>query len=152
MNKNLILGLIIVAAVVIAGAFLIKSSPSTQNAPSSTQAEPTAVITGSVTEKEATDSAMSGEVKEITVVGSPFKFDLKTITVKKGQKVKILFKNAQGNHDFVIDEFDVKTQVLNAGEEEAVEFTADQAGTFKYYCSVGNHRAMGMEGTLTVEE
>ncbi len=26
-----------------------------------------------------------------------------------------------------------------------------KAGEYKYYCAVGNHRAEGMEGTLTVQ-
>ena len=36
--------------------------------------------------------------------------------------------------------------------EEVLEFTADKAGSFEYYCSVGEHKAMGMVGTLKVEE
>jgi hypothetical protein len=40
---------------------------------------------------------------------------------------------------------------VGAGASDVVEFTADKAGTFEYYCSVGNHRAMGMKGTLTVK-
>ena len=31
------------------------------------------------------------------------------------------------------------------------EHTFNQTGTFEYYCSVGNHRAMGMKGTLIVQ-
>ena len=32
-----------------------------------------------------------------------------------------------------------------------VEFVASIAGTFEYYCSVGEHRAKGMKGNLIVE-
>jgi plastocyanin len=28
---------------------------------------------------------------------------------------------------------------------------ADKKGTFEYYCSVGQHRALGMKGKLVVE-
>lgn len=152
MNKNLTIGIVVVLVLVVGGAFLMKSSPSTRNAPSTTQTQTeTTVPTEIIVEKEATDSALPSEVKEITVSGSPFKFDPKTITLKKGQKVKILFKNTKGTHDFVIDEFDVRTPVIQSGEEATVEFVANKVGIFEYYCSVGNHRAMGMKGALTVE-
>lgn len=54
-------------------------------------------------------------------------------------------------HDFVVDELKIKTAVINNGQEDFVEFTADKAGTFEFYCSVGNHRAMGMVGKITVQ-
>ena len=90
-------------------------------------------------------------VREFTVNGDNFKFDLKTITVNKGDKVKINFVNKEGKHDFVLDEFNIATKVLNAESSESVEFVADKVGTFEYYCSVGEHRAMGMVGNLTVK-
>ena len=92
------------------------------------------------------------EVKEFTVTGGNFKFAPNTLSVKKGDKVRIVFKNAEGFHDFKIDEFNVATKQIQGGAEETVEFTADKAGSFEYYCSVGKHRAMGMKGTLTVTE
>ncbi|KKT09719.1 MAG: Plastocyanin [candidate division WWE3 bacterium GW2011_GWB2_43_22] len=57
----------------------------------------------------------------------------------------------EGTHDLRLDEFNVATKLLKAGETDTVEFTADKAGVFEYYCSVGEHRKMGMVGTLTVE-
>lgn len=54
-------------------------------------------------------------------------------------------------HNFVVDELGVKTKTIKGGEEDVVEFTPDAAGTFEYYCSVGEHRAKGMKGTLIVE-
>lgn len=146
MNRNIIIGIIVAAVLAVGAAMLLRTAPSQQN----TQATPTPTqvmeSTPEVTGEE------SGEVKEITITGSAFKFDPSTITVNKGDKVKITFKNAGGTHDFVIDEFNVKTPVIQGGVESVVEFTADQAGSFEYYCSVGNHREMGMEGTLVVEE
>ena len=90
-------------------------------------------------------------VKEFTVQGQNFSMTPNKITVNKGDKVKITFKNTGGMHDFVLDEFNVKTNPIESGQEATVEFTADKAGSFQYYCSVGNHRAMGMFGTLTVK-
>lgn len=91
-------------------------------------------------------------VQEITVEGSKFKFEPSTITVKKGQKVKLIFKNIEGIHDFRVDELGIATEVIEENEQESVEFTADKIGSFEFYCSVEEHRAMGMVGTLVVEE
>ncbi len=96
-------------------------------------------------------SPSASSVAEFTVTASNFKYDLKTIKVKKGDTVKILFKNSEGFHDFNINEFDVTTSQIGAEEEDEVEFVADKIGTFEYYCSVGTHRKMGMVGKLVVE-
>ena len=61
-----------------------------------------------------------------------FSFTPSAVTVKKGEAVKIVFKNADGFHDFKIDAFKVATQRINTGGEEIVEFVADKAGTFEY--------------------
>jgi plastocyanin len=90
-------------------------------------------------------------VKEFIVSGQNFSFTPSTITVKKGDKVKITFKNTLGFHDFKIDEYGLATKQMQAPFEEVLEFTADKEGSFEYYCSVGQHRAMGMKGTLVVE-
>jgi plastocyanin len=90
-------------------------------------------------------------VKEFTISGKNFSFTPSLITVKKGDKVKITFQNTAGFHDFKIDEYGVATKKSQAPDTEVLEFTADKAGSFEYYCSVGNHRSMGMKGILKVE-
>jgi plastocyanin len=89
-------------------------------------------------------------MKKYTVTGANFSFDPKEISVKKGDTVQITFKNAEGFHDFMIDEFGVKTNKVQAGSQEVVKFVASKTGEFQYYCSVGQHRANGMWGTLKV--
>ena len=110
--------------------------------------EPTeAVLEGDAVGKSETN----GVAKEFTIEASPYKFSVTEIRVKKGDTVRILVKTMKGSHDLVIDEFELATSQLAEGEEEEVEFVADRVGTFEYYCSVGNHRAMGMVGKLIVE-
>ncbi len=94
---------------------------------------------------------IENETKEFTVSGNNYAFDLKEIKVKKGDTVAITFKNEVGNHDLLIDEFDVDTDLVPAGQSKKVTFVASKAGSFEYYCSVGQHRQMGMKGTLIVE-
>ena len=91
------------------------------------------------------------DIKEFTVFASNFKFSVNEIKVKKGDKVRIIFKNEGGTHDWVLDEFTAKTDRVQSGQSDTVEFVADKTGTFEYYCSVGSHRQMGMKGKLIVE-
>ncbi len=96
-------------------------------------------------------STSVGTVKTFTVSGGNYFFSPKTLTVNKGDTVKIVFTNSGGVHDFRIDAFNVATKQIKNGETDTITFVADKSGTFEYYCSVGNHRAMGMVGTLTVK-
>lgn len=98
-----------------------------------------------------TSTTPDATVKTFTVTGSNFAFAPKTLSVNKGDTVKIIFKNSGGMHNFVLDEFGVRSAVIGSGQEATLQFIADKTGGFEYYCSVGEHRAMGMWGTLTVK-
>ena len=118
------------------------------------KAEAPEVKTSAVEEKpesEAAPNVTVGTVKEFTVAGKNFAFTPSTLTVQKGDRVKITFKNENGFHDFVIDEYGIATKQTQSPTTEVLEFTASKAGSFEYYCSVGTHRAMGMKGTLVVK-
>ncbi len=78
-------------------------------------------------------------------------FTPKEITVKKGEKIRLKINATSGNHNFNFDEFGVKAETPT-GQVTVVEFTADQAGEFQYYCSKPGHRAAGHFGTLKVVE
>ncbi len=54
-------------------------------------------------------------------------------------------------HDLRIEEFGVYTgELLQDEQTVVVEFVANQAGTFVYFCSIPGHRQVGMEGKLIV--
>lgn len=156
----MIVVVVIVALIIIAGVvgFTFINSANTNSSPTTTP--PDAMMDESMNMEEdksatpgasETGGAMESEQGTIVVNGSSFAFSPKSITVKKGEKVTILFKNTGGVHDFTIDEFDIKTKQIQSGQSEEVSFTPTETGTFEYYCSVGNHRQMGMTGTLIVE-
>jgi len=91
-------------------------------------------------------------VKSFSIVGSDFKFTPNSMTVNKGDTVKITFTNSDENlHNFVLDQFNVRTTPAAANKPQTVQFVADKTGSFEFYCSVGNHRQMGMVGTLVVK-
>lgn len=98
------------------------------------------------------DDTEDVEIAEITLRASNFAFSEETITVEEGQLVRLTLISDEGLHDFIIDEIDgAFTSRLGTGEEETIEFFATEAGTYTFYCSVGEHRVLGMEGTLIVE-
>lgn len=147
MEKNKATIIAVVLALAVVGYYLFNSSSPAkiQNADTSQDSQ---------TQTGADNAITQGQdetVKEFNVTGQNFSFSPIIINVSKGDKVKIIFKNAEGTHDFVIDEFNVATKRLKTGEEETIEFTADKSGTFEYYCSVGSHRVMGMKGSLIVK-
>ncbi len=138
--------------------YLTKSTPVSAPAPEipvRTQTEPTPMseaTTTATTMTDTTTATTTTKVVAITIHASNFTFSPATLTVKQGQTVKLTFVNDDGFHDFVIDEFaGARTKQIKAGVSETIEFVAGKQGTFAYYCSVGQHRAMGMEGKLMVE-
>ncbi|GIW69929.1 MAG: hypothetical protein KatS3mg101_0676 [Patescibacteria group bacterium] len=129
----------------------------TSKKPASSIPEPEQITAAQNTENVETEfinETIGEPQKEVRVVvnGSNFKFEPKTINAKVGEKVIVEFNNIEGVHDFRIEEFGIATRILKANESETVEFTADKTGSFEFYCSVGEHRKMGMVGTLVVEE
>jgi nitrosocyanin len=123
---------------------------SQNNAPAASPADAAPQDTASLIPSLAPASA-DGSVKEFTVTAKNYSFTPSALTVKKGDTVKITLDNADGFHDFRIDEFNVATKKIKGGTQDSVQFVADKTGSFQYYCSVGNHRAMGMVGTLVVQ-
>lgn len=152
-NKSLGIGIVIVAVAVLGYAWTKKSQP--------TNTDVNTLSTGEDANASPAPSQTPSqeEVKEFTMTSfyemvddkPKTQFSLKEITVKKGDTVRIKVTNTKGAHDFVIDEYNIKKETpLN--EEVVIEFTADKAGEFVYYCSKPNHRAWGQWGTLKVTE
>lgn len=155
MKNQYIIGLVVVIIVAILGFVFVsqnKSSEPTTEMQPTVSSQPQASDSATMEDdKMASPSGMMDNVHEFMVEASNFKFLPTEIKVKKGDKVKITFKNTGGTHDFVIDEFNVESKRINGGSQDIIEFTADKAGTFEFYCNVGNHRSMGMKGNLIVE-
>ncbi|MBI3589355.1 MAG: cupredoxin domain-containing protein [Candidatus Liptonbacteria bacterium] len=158
MNKNWVIVLAIV--VVLVGGYLFLSKGGTpavtENQPAQTSSDITSPGGGTPVEagmpiKGAGNVVEKEVIRELTVVGTNFKFSVNEIRVRKGETIKLTFKNEGGKHDWKVDEFKAGTKILDGGQEETVQFVANRVGTFEYYCSVGQHRANGMKGSLIVE-
>lgn len=115
-----------------------------------------AAMSGEVmaTESDITEQSpvMSGERYPVDITGKNFEFSETEIRVKKGDTITVNFTSTDGFHDWMVPGLSVATDQVNTGESASVTFTADEAGEFEYYCSVGSHRSLGMTGMLIVEE
>lgn len=98
-----------------------------------------------------TDVVVDAESKVFEVTARNHEFSVTEIRVQEGDTVTINLTAEEGFHDWVVDEFDAATERVEEDGTASVTFVADAAGTYEYYCSVGDHRAMGMVGTLIVE-
>ena len=87
----------------------------------------------------------------IQVKARKYRFDPAVITVKQGDRVKLVITAVDHDHGFSLAPFGVDQQ-LPKGVATPVEFTADKAGTFSFHCShfcgIGHPR---MKGKLVVE-
>ncbi len=128
------------------------SSPATPNAASGISANVTAVVSSSTlpasnnqqpvapssTAQGNVTSAPAAEpngVKEIRMTAKQWEFQPATVTVTRGDRVKLIVKSVDVSHGFALPDFNVNTR-LEPGVDTIVEFTADKAGTFTFFCSV----------------
>ena len=94
----------------------------------------------------------TGKVVEISMTAKNWEFDPGTVTVHKGDTVKITLTSADVAHGFALPEYGINQRV-EPGKPVVVTFVADKSGEFGFRCSVmcgGGHR--GMTGKLIVEE
>jgi len=138
LNKNTIFGLIAVVILIFGGYYFFNPKQQTQAPQQETKTEKEQVITS--------------KAREIIVEGNEFKFSPSSISVEKGEKIMLTFKNVgKFPHNFKVDELGISTKTINGGEENVIEFVSEKSGTFAMYCGVGSHRAQGMEGEVVVE-
>jgi nitrosocyanin len=148
MSRNLVVTVVVVLLLVVAGWFLMRPKVQSTTNPV-VQTETPQSTTSSA---ESTAGAMMAEAKEVKVVATDFAFSPKTISVKQGEKVKITLTNSgKYPHNLKIDELGMMTKIIKSGETDTVELTASKSGTFSMYCSVGDHRQRGMEGTVSIQ-
>jgi plastocyanin len=161
MNRNAIIAVVVILIIIIIGYLVYANSTPVEEVLNETgntlnnvvddMPDTTATSTATTSPATSTPAATTGSVKSFTVEGSSYSFTPSTITVNKGDTVKITFVNKNGIHDLVVDGYNVRTKQIGAGKQETIQFVANKTGTFEYYCSVGNHRAMGMKGSLKVQ-
>lgn len=146
-NKTFLIAGVLIAIVLVVVFLLLRGGgyglPSSQPVPTTgtTRVEERVVIPEEMTEEE----------REIVVEGDEYSFSPASISVGRRERIMLTFRNTgQLPHNLIIDELGVATRTILGGEADTVEFIAETGGTFPFYCSVGNHRSLGMEGEMEV--
>lgn len=139
MNKNLIWSTVIfIALLLVAFGFYLTNDSNKDS-----------IIKNDEISANSVSSAViqaDGNTKIISITAKKYDYTPGTITVKKGEHVKIVVENKDTEHGIVIPD-------LNVRGINSVEFNADKAGTFEFYCPTfcgSGHREM--KGKLIVEE
>jgi cytochrome c oxidase subunit 2 len=92
----------------------------------------------------------SGTLKEFRVIAKQWSFSPSTITVNKGDKVRLILSSPDVAHGIGIIGYDVN-EYIPAGQESTVEFVAENDGRFNIYCNVHCGSGHGnMKGTFVV--
>ncbi|OGK62619.1 hypothetical protein A2334_03395 [Candidatus Roizmanbacteria bacterium RIFOXYB2_FULL_38_10] len=148
MNKTYLIIAVVIVLGLIGLWYFNQPSFSTNNESAPAQSSSAPTSSSSFSSPATTEQEMT----IVQVEAGSFYYKPSIITVKKGQKVKIVMNSVSLMHDFNIDELSVKMPIIQSGGTGSVEFVPDQVGTFEYYCSVGQHRANGQVGSLIVQE
>ena len=110
--------------------------------------------------EETTESSSAGETSESEASGTQtlevssvdFSFELPEDTLAPGTYEITLTNDGDSTHDLVVerDGEDVgASEQIGPGESSTFEVTLEE-GDYVFYCSVGNHRSMGMEVPVQV--
>jgi plastocyanin len=118
---------------------------------SSSGSEATATETASPTETATAESGGGGESVSLAApADGSLKYDKTELSAKAG-KVTIEFDNPSSvPHAVEIEGNGVEEETKTITKDKASVTVDLKAGEYEFYCPVGNHRAEGMEGKLTV--
>jgi len=93
----------------------------------------------------------------VTITLTEFSITPATITVPLGEPVTFVVTNtggAQHNLEVELEDRDIEQRLfatnLMPGETRQATFTFTEPGAWEMYCPVGNHRTLGMQGTILV--
>lgn len=103
-------------------------------------------------EKKAPGSMLAGQVKTVTVTATTWAFEPSSVRVKVGDRVTLVVTSVDVWHGLMLPQFKIDEK-LEPGKTVTVEFTADRAGVFPFWCNVPcgvGHP--DMRGTIIVEE
>ena len=138
-NKLILLGLI--------GAVLLTSGcmDSTQEAPVDNMDVP----------EETGEETQASVDRTITISGGPgVTYNTSEVDVEAGETVRFVYTHEGGRHDLVLEENGQRvagTEVLTTeGATDSFTYTFEEGGSYQFYCSVGTHRAQGMEGDIVL--
>lgn len=109
---------------------------------------------GTTSGSSPTTSTGANVSKVIEVSGVKYSFSPSTITVKKGERVKVDFTNVgRVPHNLRIPSLGVGTRAISGGGSSSFIFTAPESGSFpvRIECTLPGHAERGMVGQVQAE-
>ena len=129
-----------------AGASAEPSSASSSSSSSSPSSAPSSTSPSSSAGEAATSSTLQAALVDFAVEMPETELSAGTYTIEATNE-------GGASHDLVVEGPDgadvAATEILAPGASGSVEVTLEP-GEYVFYCSVGTHRAMGMELVVTV--
>jgi len=111
----------------------------------------TSSAASSASEAPVTSSA-AGEAESITATEADFSISLDEDTLPAGSYTIDVVNDGSSTHDLVVErDGDDIAKSDRIGPGDTTSLTVDlEPGEYVFYCSIGNHRTMGMELTVQV--
>ena len=126
--------------------------PETDSSATTTSASSAEETTESSSAAGETSESESSGTQAIAVTSVDFSFELAEDSFAPGTYEITLTNEGNSTHDLVVerDSEDVAgSEQIGPGESSTFEVTLEE-GDYVFYCSVGNHRSMGMEVPVQV--
>jgi uncharacterized cupredoxin-like copper-binding protein len=129
------------------------STTSAGSATTSSAADSSASASSGATSAGATSAGASDTAgTTVTAEEGDFFITLSSDTLSAGTYTFTVQNTGKASHSLKIEGpggVDVTSDTVQGGESTTMTVTL-QAGDYEVYCPIGNHRAMGMDTTLTV--
>jgi plastocyanin len=111
--------------------------------------ETTPAVTTPEAATGATGDQAAGGGGATSVSMTEFEFDPSDLTVSDGDTIEVT-NDGELPHNLTVEGAAIATEDIEPGASEELTISATP-GEFEFVCTIGDHAAQGMEGTLTVE-
>lgn len=136
----------------LAGLTACGGSSSGSSSAASSTSETAASSSAATSESGSSSASGSAEAEALTATEQDFSISLSEDKLKAGSYTITVVNNGSATHDLAVEEngtTKATSDKVPPGGKTTLTVDLD-AGQYTFYCSIGNHRAMGMEKTVTV--
>jgi uncharacterized cupredoxin-like copper-binding protein len=114
----------------------------------------TSADTGGATQASTTGGAAGGGGQTVNMTAVDYKFNPSDTSVKSGNVTFNLKNDGQVSHSLEIEDVNGQDQEIEGDVSPGQSGTLKvnlPPGKYEFYCPVDDHKAMGMEGEITVK-
>jgi cytochrome c oxidase subunit 2 len=115
-------------------------------------ARATAVLAAALSVLSGSAPAAPPELPVVEIMASHQGFQPSTVTLRRGEPVRIVLSTADDVHCFAVDAFRIEKRIT-PGRTTTFDFTPDRSGSFPFYCCLESGRAAVVErGHLEIQD